>query len=167
MYLFDGITCIHPDFWPQNRGGWIGDFPPSIPNKNDFYIQPRIFDPEPVKTDWNEIYEKLKNLDKSSLLSKKVLDDKNNFYPQEDGNLVFVLEMPGYGREHISIKIKNNGKSYLEIEASNNGRTMRDTFYIPDELKYNLHSGEVIIEYGILSITFEAANHKKQEISLL
>lgn len=164
------------------KGGWIGDFPPKPPNKNDFYqypgypgtflpSRPRVVDPR------NEEFEKLmerlekfkQGAKKNEILPsvQKALNDKNNFFPQEDGNLIFVLEMPGYGREHISVRILNDGNPYLEIEGDHEDRAMKDTFYIPDALKYNLHSGEVVMEYGILTITFESADYNKQEIVLL
>lgn len=164
------------------KGGWIGDFEPKPPNKNDFYqypgypgtfppSRPRVVDPR--NEEFEKIIERLKELKQSGKKNKmlpsvqKAMSDKNNFFSQEDGNLVFVLEMPGYGRNHISVKIKNDGSPYLEIEAANDSMATKDTFYIPDALKYNLHSGKVVVEYGILTITFENADFVTQEIVLL
>lgn len=95
--------------------------------------------------------------------------DKQVWFKESDGSYKFILEVPGYGREHLSVEIEGDT---LVIEAEkfvgeNFGHCFTERYVVPDS-SLDLGTGSVKVEHGILTIFFPALPAPKpQTIKLL
>lgn len=87
--------------------------------------------------------------------------EKNHWQKQKDGSQKFSLEVVGYGKEHISAEIKNDGLPYLEVKLSKDKKNSTFTFSIPDDQNLSLDLATSKVEHGLLEIFIPAA--QKQE----
>jgi HSP20 family molecular chaperone IbpA len=96
--------------------------------------------------------------------------DKQVWFKESGGAYKFILEVPGYGREHLSVEIEGDT---LVIKAEkpvgeNVGHCFTERYIIPDDQILDLGMGSVKVEYGVLTIFFPVLSlPKPQSIKLL
>jgi len=145
----------YPNFghWPQD---YIGD-----------YVSPTDIDPyfgRSITTSPNT------GVNKESIQFVQSKFDKQVWFKESDGAYKFILEVPGYGREHLSVEIEGDT---LIIKAEkpvgeNVGHCFAERYIIPDDQILDLGMGSVKVEHGILTIFFPALPApKSQTIKLL
>lgn len=83
------------------------------------------------------------------------------WFNSDDGGLTFRLEVVGFGREHVSIKITEN---VLSVSAARDSKLFDRSFIIPSPEKLDLSAISAKVEHGLLEIVFPA---KKQEVKTI
>jgi HSP20 family molecular chaperone IbpA len=108
-------------------------------------------------------------------LNDLVLRGKTNFekqvwFKESDGGCKFILEIPGFGREHLSVEIEGD-TLVVKAEKSigeNVGHCFTERYVIPGDQILDLGMGSVKVEHGILTIFFPVLSlPKPQSIKLL
>ncbi len=98
--------------------------------------------------------------------------DKQVWFKGSDGSYRFVLEVPGYGREHVSVEIEDDGIKTLVIKGTkqsseNVGWSFVERYSFPDGTNLN-PEGSVTVEHGVLTICFlPLSEPKPKTIKLL
>lgn len=126
------VLPYYPDFgsWPNH----IGDF-----------VRPTHTDP------YFGHYEKTINTTNlpiyNSQLEKKVWSEISGF-------LVFRLEIPGFGRENISVTIEDDGAPIIKVEGRAEDTGFTESYEIPDAKSVIFDDATTIIINGVLTVKF-------------
>lgn len=138
-------NCLVGPYYPI--GGlwrdWIGDFEPrTAPN-----------------TEQLGLIESCPKIYQSSDLfvpPKKI--NNQVWFNQEDGGLLFELEVPRYSKDEISVSIEDSGAKTLvvlgEKKAGESSRCFTERFDIPNPQNLDLENCLAKVEDGLLSIAF-------------
>jgi HSP20 family molecular chaperone IbpA len=95
--------------------------------------------------------------------------DKNVWFKEDGGAYKFILEVAGFGKEHLAIEIKS-GALIIKAEklvGENVGHYFTERYFIPENSNLDLENASVEIEYGVLTIFFPAKKVSPQTIKLL
>lgn len=122
----------------------VGDFP--SPHKQEMNKK--------GWSDWAESFE-----DKIKI--KDHLGMNSVWFNSDDGGLTFRLEVVGFGREHVSVKITEN---VLSVSAARDSKLFDRSFIVPSPEKLDLSAISAKVEHGLLEIVFPA---KKQEVKTI
>lgn len=82
----------------------------------------------------------------------------------DDGGLTFRLEVVGFGREHVSVKITDN---VLSVSAARDSELFDRNFIIPSPEKLDLSAVSAKVEHGLLEIVFPAKKQEAKTIKVL
>lgn len=88
------------------------------------------------------------------------------WFPQIDGGQKFVLELAGYSKEEIGVKI--NGE-FLKVEKKKpqNIVNPESSYEIPDSNTLDLEKFSAKMENGLLEISFPLKKHKVSETIII
>jgi hypothetical protein len=126
----------------------VGDFPTSkdsLPLKGGYS---RFFPLENPPPD-------IKNIRGKSIYDQQV------WFDHTDGNLSFVLEIPGCAKENITAEIKDD---VLVVNGAYENKIFSESWAIPSPKSLDLENLSAKVENGILKIIFPA---KKQEVKTI
>ena len=98
---------------------------------------------------------------------ERAFHEENSYFFEEDGDYVFEVEMPGFDKKDVSIKIDNTGHLNLQGKTNRRGKEVKfgKTYKIPE--KADTSSVEAKLDKGILTITLKRKEkHKPKEIQI-
>jgi len=98
---------------------------------------------------------------------ERVFHEENNYFFEEDGDYVFEVEMPGFDKKDVSIKIDNTGHLNLQGKTKRRDKEVKfgKTYRVPE--KADASSVEAKLDKGILTITLKRKEkHKPKEIQI-
>lgn len=138
-------NCLVGPYYPI--GGvwrdWIGDFEPR---------------PAPNAEQLGSIKSWPKTYPSSDVFAPVKNFDKQVWFNQEDGGLLFELEVPRYSKEEISVSIEDEGIKTLvvfgEKKVGESSHCFTERYDIPNPQNLDLENCLAKVEDGLLSIAF-------------
>ena len=85
----------------------------------------------------------------------------------EDGNYVFEVEMPGFSKEDVKVRLDQHGHLNLEGKTTKRGKEVKfeQAYEVPE--KADLSTVDASLKNGIFRLTFKRKNkHKPKEIKI-
>lgn len=125
----------------------------------DMYIQNCLVGPYyPIGT-WIGDFEPLQTAPNTAEFGHvKTNFDKQVWFNQEDGGLLFELEVPRYSKDEISVSIEDSGVKTLvvfgEKKVGESSRCFTERYDIPNPQNLDLENCLAKVEDGLLSIAF-------------
>lgn len=141
-------NCLVGPYYPIGGilGDWARDFEPlkTAPNTAEF-----------GHINTQKISDSTKNLVKAEPLKYHLSFDKQVWFNQEDGGLIFELEVPRYSRKEISVTIEENTACVFgEKKVGKNSLCFTERYGIPNPHNLDLENCLAKVEDGLLSIAF-------------
>ena len=88
-------------------------------------------------------------------------------FAEEDGDYVFEVEMPGFSKEDVKVRLDQHGRLNLEGKTTKRGKEVKfgQAYEVPE--KADLSTADASLKNGIFRLTFKRKNkHKPKEIKI-
>lgn len=88
-------------------------------------------------------------------------------FVEEEGDYVFEVEMPGFSKEDVKIRLDQNGHLNLEGKTTRRGTEVKfgQSYEVPE--KADLSTADASLKNGVFRLTFKRKNkHKPKEIKI-
>ena len=88
-------------------------------------------------------------------------------FAEEDGDYVFEVEMPGFSKEDVKVRLDQHGHLNLEGKTTKRGKEVKfgQAYEVPE--KADLSSADASLKDGVFRLTFKRKNkHKPKEIKI-
>jgi HSP20 family molecular chaperone IbpA len=98
---------------------------------------------------------------------ERALHEEDDYFFEEDGDYMFEVEMPGFNKEDVNIKIDSTGHLNLQAKTKRRGKEVKfgKTYRVPQ--KADTSSVEAKLDKGILTLILKKKEkHKPKEIKI-
>ena len=88
-------------------------------------------------------------------------------FAEENGNYIFEVEMPGFSKDDVKIRLDQDGHLNLEGKTTRRGKEVKfgQAYEVPE--KADLSTADASLRNGVFRLTFKRKNkHKPKEIKI-